>query len=227
MRRCPARPAGFENTAGYSIPSRLLIIRKIEAPTSPTLSRRMTTADLPPIVSVMGKKNSGKTTLIVALAVELKRRGLRVGSLKHGHHEFEIDYPGRDSWRHFHEGEVEAVIMASGERVAMVMRSDEAERDPRRLLERLYGGRGYDLILVEGLKRGPFPKVEIFRRAVHEEPVYDPAEEISSAPHLAIVTDAPEALDVRLPVIPLQADGGHVRMVADVVQEHARGPGAG
>jgi molybdopterin-guanine dinucleotide biosynthesis protein MobB len=187
----------------------------------------MTSSELPPIVSVMGKKNSGKTTLVVALAAELKRRGLRVGSMKHGHHEFEIDHPGRDSWRHFHEGGVEAVVLASGARVAMVLRTDEAERDPEALLRRLYGGRGYDLILVEGFKRGPFPKVEIFRRAVHPDPVYDPDRVDASAPHLALVTDAPAALDLPVPVIPLQAGGGHVAAVADLLEALARSGRAG
>ena len=56
--------------------------------------------ELPPMIGIVGRKNSGKTTLLVAVAAELKRRGLRVASVKHGHHAFEIDHPGRDSWRH-------------------------------------------------------------------------------------------------------------------------------
>ena len=78
--------------------------------------------ELPPMIGIVGRKNSGKTTLLVAVAAELKRRGLRVASVKHGHHEFEIDHPGRDSWRHVHEGEVEAVLFLSSGKLAMVMR---------------------------------------------------------------------------------------------------------
>jgi molybdopterin-guanine dinucleotide biosynthesis protein MobB len=173
--------------------------------------------DLPPIVSVVGWKNSGKTTLTVALAAELKARGLRVASMKHGHHDFEIDQPGRDSWRHFHEGGVEAVIMASAGKIALVMRTEEAERDPVSLLRRLYGGRSYDLILVEGFKRGPFPKVEIFRSAVHEAPVFEPADAGAAAPHIAVVTDAPASDFASVPVIPLAADGSHVGALADLL----------
>lgn len=80
------------------------------------MSRRMTDealGPLPPMVSIVGRRNSGKTTLLVGLAAELRRRGLRVASLKHSHHEFEMDVPGKDSWRHFHEGGVEAVVIAS------------------------------------------------------------------------------------------------------------------
>ena len=175
-----------------------------------------------PTIAIIGKKNSGKTTLLVAVAAELKRRGLRVASLKHGHHDFEIDHPGRATWRHFHEGGVEAVVMASSDRIALVMRTDDAERDPLGLLRRLYGGRGYDVVLVEGLKRGPFPKVEIWRSSVHDAPVYDPAAEAPAAPHLAIVTDRPEAVLAPLRAIAVDPEGGHVAAVADLVEARAR-----
>jgi molybdopterin-guanine dinucleotide biosynthesis protein MobB len=177
----------------------------------------------PPIVAIIGRKNSGKTTLTVALAAAMKARGLRVASLKHGHHDFQIDEPGRDSWRHFHEGGVEAVIMASSGKVAMVMRTDEAENDPVGLIRRLYGGQGYDVVLVEGFKHGPFPKIEIFRTTVHPTPIFDPAAAQPHAPHLAIVTDAPEALrQGGPPVIALRDDGSHVDDVVEVVLRQVR-----
>jgi molybdopterin-guanine dinucleotide biosynthesis protein MobB len=176
-------------------------------------------ADVPPIVSIVGKKNSGKTTLTVALAAELKRRGWRVATLKHGHHAFETDQPGRDSWRHFHEGEAEATIMAGAGKIALVMRID-GEPDPERLVREFYAGRGYHLVLVEGYKFGPFPKVEVFRRAQHEHPVYDAADLESASHFMAIVTDDP-ALDADIPVIrcdPHHPQGSHVSYVADLVE---------
>jgi molybdopterin-guanine dinucleotide biosynthesis protein MobB len=174
-------------------------------------------APLPPVVSVIGRKNSGKTTLVVALAAELRRRGLRVASMKHSHHDFEIDHPGKDSWRHFHEGGVEAVLVASPQRVALVMRSEEADRDPARLIQRFLAGGGYDLVLVEAFKHANFPRIEVFRTAAHPDPIWDPADADDSAPYLAMVTDVPGAVVAPFPVIPLAADGGHVRAVADLL----------
>jgi molybdopterin-guanine dinucleotide biosynthesis protein B len=181
----------------------------------------MSTPETPPVVSIVGKKNSGKTTLTVALAAELKRRGVRVASLKHGHHGFEIDHPGRDSWRHFHEGEVEAVLVAASDRIALVMRNDGREPEAPELVERFFAGRGYDLVLAEGYKAGPFPKVEVFRRAVHAAPLYDPGEPAAAALFLGMVTDD-AALRLPIPTIPLDPDGAHVARVADLVEEHLR-----
>lgn len=172
----------------------------------------------PPILSIIGRKNSGKTTLLVALCAELGRRGRRVATLKHGHHGFDIDHPGTDSWRHFNEGGAQAVAVVAADRVAMVMRT-ASEEEPAALVERLFSGRGYDLVLVEGYKHGPFPKIEIFRRAVHEAPIADPEDHAGCALHLAFVTDLP-ALEAVRPVIPLDAEGGtaHVAAVADLVE---------
>lgn len=177
----------------------------------------MPSPDVPPAISVVGRKNSGKTTLVVALAAELKRRGLRVASMKHGHHDFEIDRPGKDSWRHFHEGEVEAVLLVSAGKLALVMR-EPGEPDPARLVERFFAGRGYHLVLVEGYKQGPFPKIEVFRRGVHETPLLG-AGGSPPADWLALVTDDP-GVDAPVPVIPLDPAGSHVLAVADLVCSH-------
>lgn len=181
---------------------------------APALQEPM--SDLPPVLAVVGRKNSGKTTLTVALAAELKRRGLRVATLKHGHHAFEIDQPGRDTYRHFHEGGAEAVIMVGTGKVALVMRT-EGDPDPRALLRRFYGGLGYDVVLVEGYKHGPFPRIEVFRRAVHDAPLVDEAD----GGFLAMVTDDPRRPSP-VPVIPLADDGAHVDAVADLVENHLR-----
>lgn len=185
----------------------------------------MMAGPLPPVVSIVGKKNSGKTTLTVAVAAELKRRGYRVASVKHGHHDFEIDQPGRDSWRHFHEGGVEAVLLASAGKLALVMRTPAEEPDPVALVERFYAGSGYDLVLVEGYKFGPFPKIEVFRRAVHERPVFDPGDAEAARRFLGIVTDDP-ALRAGIPVVPLDGDpvrGAHVGRVCDLIEQRVIG----
>jgi molybdopterin-guanine dinucleotide biosynthesis protein MobB len=181
---------------------------------------------LPHIVSVVGRKNSGKTTLLVELAAELRRRGVRVASIKHSHHEFDMDVPGKDSWRHFHEGAVEAVVVASPTRLALVARAEAADRDPVELVRRFLPGQRYDLVLVEAFTQAPLPKIEIFRRAVHTAPL--DADEFGqhagpAAGHIAMVTDAPEVFgDAPCPTIPLSADGAHIAALADLLLELLR-----
>lgn len=174
-----------------------------------------------PVLSIAGRKNSGKTTLVVALAAELKRRGYRIASVKHGHHEFEIDQPGRDSWRHVHEGGVEAVLIVSSAKIALVMQTPK-EQSPETLIDDFLQEKGYDLILVEGYKFGPFPKIEVFRRSRHERPVYDAANAEAAALFLALVSDDP-TVQAACPVIPLDPDdpaGSHIAPLADLVEAH-------
>ena len=172
--------------------------------------------EVPPALCIVGKKNSGKTTLVVALAAELKGRGLRVATIKHGHHAFETDEPGRDSWRHFNEGEAEATIMAGTGKIALVMRID-GEPDPERLVAELYAGRGYDVVLIEGWKHGALPKVEVFRREAHQHPVHDPDDPEAAARFLAVVTDDAD-FRAAVPVIRIDPFGKHVEALAELVE---------
>jgi molybdopterin-guanine dinucleotide biosynthesis protein MobB len=172
-------------------------------------------SETPPALCVVGRKNSGKTTLVVALTAELTRRGWRVATIKHGHHAFESDEPGRDSWRHFHEGGAEATIMCGTGRVALTKRIP-GEPDPEELIRDFYSGRGYHLVLVEGWKHGPLPKLEIFRSAVHEEPVHG-ADRRSGL--LAVATDQPERwAGAGLSVFTLDPAGSHVADIADYIE---------
>lgn len=185
------------------------------------MTAHMNRPDAPPVVSIVGRKNSGKTTMVVALAAELKRRGHRVATVKHGHPHFEVDRPGSDSWRHYHEGGADAVLLASSARLVLIERQDD-EPDPRAMIERFFAGRGYDLVLVEGYKRGPFPKIEIFRAAAgHDRPVYPADDAERAATFLAVVTDD-ASLDVRCERIMLAASGArvpaHVVRVAELIE---------
>ena len=173
----------------------------------------------PPMIGIVGRKNSGKTTLLVAVAAELKRRGLRVASVKHGHHEFEIDHPGRDSWRHVHEGEVEAVLFLSSGKLAMVMRMPGEEPGLEEVVGRHFAHRGFDLVLVEGFKHGDLPKIEIHRHTAHAAPLCASGEALAVGGFIALVTDD---LDVTpaCRVIPLggpEAGAAHVATVADLI----------
>ncbi len=139
----------------------------------------------PPIFTVVGRKNSGKTTLVVRLSAELHRRGHRVMTIKHGAHTFNIDPATTDTYRHYHEGNAERVVMAAPDKFALVQRWS-AELGPREIAARFLGEA--DIIVCEGFKASDLPRVEVFRRAVHDSPLYG-ADEPNAGLYLAIVTD--------------------------------------
>ena len=137
------------------------------------------------IISIIGRKNAGKTTLTVALASELARRGHRVMSMKHADHPAQVDQPGVDSWRHFHEGRAERVLLVSPEMRVLFHRAPD-KYDPIGLAREHLSGA--DIVLVEGFKAAPLPKIEVYRRAVAPQPIYDPAAD-NAEEWVAIVTD--------------------------------------
>ena len=141
-----------------------------------------------PIVCIVGRSNTGKTTLVTRLLPELKRRGYRVGTVKHDRRGSEIDHEGKDSYRHFHSG-ADATVLASPGRVALVKRLDAAW-GPEEVAERLLSD--VDLVLVEGFKGSRFPKIEVFRSDAHDALVCTDADN-----RLAVVTDVD--LEVNVP----------------------------
>ncbi len=118
-----------------------------------------------PIISIVGKSDSGKTTLIEKLLPELTRRGHRIATVKHDIHGFEVDREGKDSWRHKQAG-AHTVVIASPHKVALIR---DVEKDWN--LEEIRGQliRDVDLILSEGYKKDIQPKIEIFRKEKHRE----------------------------------------------------------
>ena len=142
----------------------------------------------PALVAVVGKSDSGKTTLIEKVVPELVKLGLRVGTVKHDAHSFEIDHPGKDSWRHGQAG-AHAYAIASPERLAFITRLD-GELPLVDIARRFFAG--FDLVVAEGYKRTAPHRVELFRTgAGHAEPLCGPGEAI------ALVTDAPLAHEHR------------------------------
>jgi len=120
----------------------------------------------PPIFGVVGWKNSGKTTLVSRLIAELTRRGFKVAAVKHAHHGFDVDQPGRDSYR-FREAGAREVAVVSGRRVAIMHELRDEEEPPlEAVLERLSGS---DLILVEGFKAHGHDKIEARRREAAQQ----------------------------------------------------------
>jgi molybdopterin-guanine dinucleotide biosynthesis protein MobB len=118
---------------------------------------------MPPVVSIVGRSESGKTTLIELLIPELGRRGYRIGTIKHTHHALEIDRSGKDSARHRAAG-ARTVILASSGQIAMIKSTaSESVADLIKYFDDV------DLLITEGYKRENTPKIEILRAAVHSE----------------------------------------------------------
>lgn len=140
-----------------------------------------------------GFSGSGKTTLIEQLIPLFTARGLRVSLIKHAHHTFDVDQPGKDSYRHRQAGAHE-VLVTSSRRWALM---HELRGEPEPALDALVGRMApCDLLLVEGFKRAALPKLEVFRRCVGEAPLHP------HDPHIvAIASDEP--LEAPIPVLDL------------------------
>lgn len=139
------------------------------------------------VVGFAGFSGSGKTTLVEQLIPALKRRGQRVSIVKHAHHSFDIDHPGKDTHRHREAGAFE-VVVASDRRLALIREFEQPARmSVHHLLAELYDG--VDWVLVEGFKDSDVLKVEVWRAS---------ADHAARYPHddfiVAIATDSPEAL---------------------------------
>lgn len=155
-----------------------------------------------------GWSGAGKTTLIRQVIGHLVGRGLRVSTIKHAHHDFDIDQPGKDSWEHRQAGATE-VLVASDRRWAL-MHELRGAAEPS--LATLLGKLGpADLVLVEGFKREAIPKMEVFR-AEAGKPALHPEDRAI----IAIAADTPFPAS-GLPLFPLHA----VAEIARFAEEHA------
>ena len=134
-----------------------------------------------PLLCIVGFSGSGKTTVTVGLVSALKRRGLRVGTIKHDVHGFELDRPGKDSWRHKQAG-AERTIVTSPKKIGIVM-DVEHDHHPREMLHLMSG---MDIVLVEGFKRTDLPKIEVYRPENGKPPA---CKEDSNL--IAVISDAP------------------------------------
>lgn len=137
------------------------------------------------MVAIVGRKNSGKTTLVVRLAAELGRRGHRVMTIKHGHHTFNIDPSTTDSYRHYHEGLAERVAMVAPDKFALIIRWEE-KLGPEEVAERYMADA--DVVLCEGFRDSTLRRIEVFREAAHPAPYYE-AGTPDAAHYLAVLTD--------------------------------------
>lgn len=169
------------------------------------------------IITVIGRKDAGKTTLTVALASEFARRGRRIMTIKHGHHPADVDRPGSDTFRHFREAKAERTLIA-GPDIRVLFERTPDDYDPVGLARRYMGGA--DLVLCEGYKRAPLPKIEVWRKAVGGRPLYDPAAP-NAAEWVALMTDDREiGADARCLVLAF-SDTNWLQTLANLAWERA------
>ncbi|HEU4648376.1 MAG TPA: molybdopterin-guanine dinucleotide biosynthesis protein B [Gemmatimonadales bacterium] len=173
---------------------------------------------MPPVVGFVGASGSGKTTLIVRVLPLLRAEGLRVAVLKHAHGGFDMDRPGKDSYR-VREAGASEVLIASRARWAHLGELDEELEEPpfRALLERFDPAR-VDLVLAEGFAREAYPKIEVYRPALGEPPRCWPGDPTV----IAVATDAPLAVARPVRRLDLNAPAE----VAGAVVEYLAGAGA-
>jgi molybdopterin-guanine dinucleotide biosynthesis protein B len=158
------------------------------------------------VIGIAGYSGSGKTTLIEKLIPLLVREGMRVSLIKHAHHEFDVDQPGKDSWRHRHAGCAE-VLISSSKRWAL-MHELRGTAEPG-LQDQLRHLSPCDLVIVEGYKNEAIPKVEVHRRDGHTPVLYPTDPQV-----VAVATD--EFLDTELP----QLDVDDPEDVARFILQH-------
>jgi molybdopterin-guanine dinucleotide biosynthesis adapter protein len=160
------------------------------------------------VLGIAGWSGSGKTTLLTRLIPALSKRGLRVATVKHAHHEFDVDRPGKDSYEHRKSGACEVIVSSERRWVQMHELGNEPEATLAQLLARISA---CDLILVEGFKNERHPKLEVFRVENGRQPLHPDDDRI-----VAIAADR-NFPGAKLP----QVDLNDIPAVAAAVLEHA------
>jgi molybdopterin-guanine dinucleotide biosynthesis protein MobB len=158
-----------------------------------------------PIVSIVGTSHSGKTTLLEKVVPELIARGYRVAVVKHDVHDFDLDQEGKDSWRLKRAG-AHTVVISSPKRLALIQETDK-DHTLDEIRSRL--NLPVDIILSEGYKRGPHPKIEVFRQGHRQDILCGPHDNL-----IALASDV--CLECGVPCIDLN----DAKAVADLIEEH-------
>lgn len=163
-----------------------------------------------PIVGFAAYSGTGKTTLLKKLLPLLKARGIRVGMVKHAHHTFDVDQPGKDSYELRKAGAAQMLIASRTRWALMVERPREKDPQLDEVLLELDQA-ALDLILVEGFKQERFPKIELRRSGLRGKPFYPEDDSI-----VAVASDEAAGLDTRLPVLDLNRP----EEIADFIINH-------
>jgi molybdopterin-guanine dinucleotide biosynthesis protein B len=161
------------------------------------------------VLGLVGWSGSGKTTLITQIIPVLTQRGVRVATLKHAHHSFDVDQPGKDSYEHRKSGACEVIISSARRWVQMHELGETREATLAELLRRVSA---CDLVLVEGFKSERHPKLEVYRSALGKSALHS-----SDARIIGVASDTP-SMSARVPVLDLN----DIPAVARFIHEHAQ-----
>ena len=163
------------------------------------------------IIGLAGWSGAGKTTLVAKLIPAITARGLKVSTLKHAHHAFDVDQPGKDSYMHRMAGATE-VLVSSQNRFALM---HELRGAPELTLSELLGKLSpVDLVIIEGYKRDPHPKLEVFRASVGK-PLIHPDD-----PHVVAIASDVALPEMRVPRVAIDDTDA----VIDILLKHAAPP---
>jgi len=163
----------------------------------------------PEIVTIVGKSNSGKTTLLERVVACLSLKGYKIGSAKHTHCGFDIDKKGKDSWRHRKSG-THATLMVTDDQAIMI--KDDHRSPVEKMADYLHDT---DLIIAEGFKSQDLPKIEVYRKqSSHKIPLFMETDSNGSQTTIAFVTDSDFPADV--PTFGLD----DIEIIADFIECH-------
>ncbi len=167
-----------------------------------------------PVLGFVGYSGSGKTTLLTQLISILRDRGYRIGVIKHAHHEFDIDHPGKDSYE-LRKAGAGQMLVASKQRWALISETPELQHDPQLvdLLHKLDSD-NLDIILVEGFKQEAFTKIEVYRKALSHRPLYPEDPDI-----IALVTELPAEEHTGLPLLDINRPQDIADFVESFIQQ--------
>jgi len=170
-----------------------------------------------PVLGFAAYSGTGKTTLLKQVIPLLKAQGIRIGMIKHAHHNFDIDKPGKDSYE-LRKAGAGQMLIASKNRWALMVETPELQADPdlNALIQQLDHDK-IDLVLVEGFKHVPFPKIELHRPSTNKERLYPHDDSI-----MAVATDQPNMVQSELPIL----DINNPVMIADFINEFIKQTGS-
>ena len=154
-----------------------------------------------PVVGFAAWSGTGKTTLLKEIIPLLRDRGIEVGMVKHAHHGFDIDKPGKDSYELRKSGAVQMLVASSRREALVVERETGTDPDLNHLLARL-DQETLDIILVEGFKHETYPKVELYRAKLGKPPLYPEDDSV-----IAVATDSELPVATALPVLDINNPG--------------------
>lgn len=170
-----------------------------------------------PILGFVGYSGSGKTTLLTRVITLLRERGYRLGVIKHAHHRFDVDQPGKDSYELRHAG-ASQMLVASQFRQALMTETPNQTDDPKlQDLVNQLDSKNLDLILVEGFKHEAYPRFEVYRTTVSNAPLYPDNEDI-----IGLITELPAPDTGELPVLDINNPVAIADFVEVYVQQNQR-----